>query len=113
MPAMLRTGLALLGLPFRAAALGLLRIYRATLSGALGPRCRFYPSCSSYAEEAIRSHGFVKGTALATWRVLRCSPLTRGGVDHVPERAGRDTGRRAYDAVIRTDRVSPVERPSR
>jgi uncharacterized protein len=59
-------------------------VYRALLSGWLGGQCRFYPSCSRYAEEAIRVHGALRGTALASWRVLRCGPFTRGGVDHVP-----------------------------
>jgi len=73
---------------------GSIRIYRATLSGWLGGQCRFAPSCSHYAEEAIRSHGAVKGSALATWRIVRCNPFGRGGLDPVPE------GRRlAYDGT--------------
>jgi putative membrane protein insertion efficiency factor len=51
-------------------------------------RCRFYPSCSSYALEALARHGAIRGLALATWRVLRCHPWNPGGVDHVPDRAG-------------------------
>ncbi|HSJ51194.1 MAG TPA: membrane protein insertion efficiency factor YidD [Actinomycetota bacterium] len=61
-------------------------LYRATLSGWLGGQCRFYPSCSSYAREAVRVHGAIRGTALAVWRVGRCGPFTAGGVDHVPPR---------------------------
>lgn len=75
-----------LGAPVRAALLGLIRVYRLTLSAWLGGQCRFYPSCSGYAEEAIRVHGAVRGTALAVWRVARCGPFTQGGVDHVPPR---------------------------
>lgn len=46
--------------------------------------CRYYPTCSSYAIEAIRIHGALKGTALALWRILRCNPFSKGGVDPVP-----------------------------
>jgi putative membrane protein insertion efficiency factor len=47
--------------------------------------CRFYPSCSSYATTCLEKHGFLQGTALAIWRILRCQPFCRGGVDEVPE----------------------------
>jgi putative membrane protein insertion efficiency factor len=76
------------GLPARAVLLGLVRAYRRTFRGALAGRCRFHPSCSAYADEAIRVHGAFRGGALAAWRVLRCSPLTAGGLDPVPERRG-------------------------
>jgi len=79
------------GAPFRALEIGLIKAYRATLSGWLGGQCRFYPSCSRYAEDAIRTHGAVKGTALAAWRVLRCNPFGSGGVDPVKPRV-RDDG---------------------
>lgn len=83
------------GLPLRVLALGLIRGYRAAVSPLLGSRCRFHPSCSAYAEEAVRVHGVAKGVALAAWRVLRCSPLTAGGLDPVPLK-----GRwRSYDDV--------------
>lgn len=78
------------GLPARAILLGLIRAYRRTFRGSLGGRCRFHPSCSAYADEAIRVHGAFKGVALAVWRVLRCSPLTAGGVDPVPPRPEGD-----------------------
>jgi len=78
------------GLPARALLLGLIRAYRRTFRGAFGGRCRFHPSCSTYADEAIRVHGAAKGSALALWRLLRCSPLTAGGVDPVPRRARDD-----------------------
>ncbi|HEX6329991.1 MAG TPA: membrane protein insertion efficiency factor YidD [Actinomycetota bacterium] len=66
-----------------------IRLYRVTLSGWLGGQCRFYPSCSSYAEEAIRVHGAVRGSLLSAWRIARCGPFTAGGVDHVPPNAHR------------------------
>jgi putative membrane protein insertion efficiency factor len=93
-----RRALWTVGIPARALLIGLIRVYRATLSGWLGGQCRFYPSCSHYAEDAIRTHGAFKGVALATWRVLRCNPFGKGGIDHVPE-APRGA---AYDGIIRT-----------
>jgi putative membrane protein insertion efficiency factor len=74
------------GAPFRLILLGLLHLYRLTLGPFLAGRCRFHPSCSAYALEAVRVHGALKGSALAVWRILRCSPLTAGGLDPVPPR---------------------------
>lgn len=85
------------GVPMRWVLLGLIRVYRITLSGWLGGQCRFYPTCSHYAEEAVRVHGAFKGSAMATWRIARCGPFTDGGVDHVPPRRTRHA---EYDAVI-------------
>ncbi len=62
----------------------LLRGYRYLISPLLGPNCRFYPSCSCYAEEAIELHGALKGSYLASRRVLRCHPWHAGGFDPVP-----------------------------
>ena len=56
------------------------------LQTAFGPRCRFHPSCSEYALEAVRTRGFFVGTALAIWRLLRCQPFAKGGHDPVPSR---------------------------
>ena len=62
--------------------------YRGSVSPLLARtgvvRCRFTPTCSAYGLEALRRHGFFRGSALATWRVLRCNPMSRGGVDNVP-----------------------------
>ncbi|MEX2458955.1 MAG: membrane protein insertion efficiency factor YidD [Actinomycetota bacterium] len=88
-----------LGWPFRAVLLGLLAVHRRVLSPVLGARCRFHPSCSAYAAEAIRTHGAAKGSVLAAWRVARCSPLSAGGVEPVPPR-GR--WRTVSDNVIHT-----------
>jgi putative membrane protein insertion efficiency factor len=68
----------------RAPFLVLLRIYRLAISPALGPACRFEPSCSVYAEEAIRRFGALRGCYLAVRRLLRCHPFVRGGFDPVP-----------------------------
>ena len=64
----------------------LIRAYRWLLSPLLGPACRFEPSCSAYAEEALRRHGAARGSWLAIKRLGRCHPLCRGGIDPVPER---------------------------
>lgn len=93
-----RAGLWLLGAPVRWLLVALINVYRITLSGWLGGQCKFYPSCSRYAEEAILVHGALKGSLMAAWRVARCGPFTDGGVDHVPPRA-REDGK--YEDVIR------------
>jgi uncharacterized protein len=87
------------GAPARLALLGLIRLYRVTLSGWLGGQCRFYPTCSRYAEDAIRLHGAMRGSLMAAWRIARCGPFTGGGVDHVP--APRRSTR--YDPVIHAE----------
>lgn len=61
-----------------------IRFYQRYISPAIPPRCRYYPSCSNYAVEAIRVHGPGKGLLLGAWRLLRCNPWSLGGVDHVP-----------------------------
>jgi putative membrane protein insertion efficiency factor len=63
----------------------IIRVYQLTLSPLLGPRCRFYPSCSQYALEALRAHGALRGCALALRRLLRCHPWHAGGYDPVPQ----------------------------
>ena len=68
----------------KAVALFLIRAYKALLSPLLGTRCRYYPSCSDYTYEAIKKHGFVRGTSLGMRRLLRCHPFHEGGIDPVP-----------------------------
>lgn len=62
----------------------LLRAYQLVLSPMLGQNCRFYPSCSHYAIEALRSHGAARGSVLTLRRVCRCHPWNEGGLDPVP-----------------------------
>ena len=83
------------GAPVRVLLIGLIRLYRLTLSGSLGGQCRFSPTCSHYAEDAIREHGAIRGTLMSAWRIARCGPFTDGGYD--PVRPGRG---HEYDVVI-------------
>jgi putative membrane protein insertion efficiency factor len=75
------------------ALLGAVRFYQRAISPTRPPRCRFMPTCSEYAVEAIEVHGALRGTWLALLRLLKCAPWHPGGVDLVPEpRASRRTG---------------------
>ena len=76
----------IVGTPFRWLLIGLVWTYRHTISPILPPTCRYHPSCSAYAFEALQVHGAAKGFVLAVWRVLRCNPFTPGGLDPVPRR---------------------------
>jgi putative membrane protein insertion efficiency factor len=67
-------------LPARAAIV-FVRAYQRVLSPLLGRRCRFHPTCSAYAVEALRTYGFLKGGLRALWRILRCNPFNPGGYD--------------------------------
>lgn len=71
------------GLP-RRAVVGVIRGYQRFVSPLRPATCKYYPSCSSYALQAVDRHGIVKGLLLAGWRLLRCNPWSRGGVDDVP-----------------------------
>ena len=64
----------------------LIRVYQRWVSPFLGAHCRFTPTCSQYAIEAIRTHGPIVGAGYALWRIARCQPLCRGGYDPVPRR---------------------------
>ena len=68
----------------RTAFIWLIRGYKRFISPLLGNHCRFYPTCSSYAIEALQVHGLFKGSALALWRILRCNPYGKHGLDPVP-----------------------------
>ncbi len=68
----------------KAVALALIRLYQITLSPLLGTRCRFSPTCSVYAQEAIMKHGLFRGVFLGARRLLRCHPFHAGGIDPVP-----------------------------
>ena len=67
----------------RTALIAVIRAYQYAISPLLGQRCKYYPSCSNYAVEALREHGVVRGLGLAVWRLLRCNPFSNGGYDPV------------------------------
>jgi len=60
----------------------MVRVYQRMISPFFGPRCKYHPSCSEYAAQAIDEFGAGKGSVLAGWRLLRCNPMSRGGVDY-------------------------------
>lgn len=68
------------------ALLAAIAAYRRWLSPALGPRCRYEPSCSAYAAQSVERFGAIRGLLLACWRLLRCNPFSHGGFDPVPDR---------------------------
>jgi uncharacterized protein len=69
----------------RAAVVSVLRAYKWALSPLLPPACRYVPTCSEYAMEAVDRYGIARGGAMAAWRVLRCHPFVKGGFDPVPQ----------------------------
>jgi hypothetical protein len=73
----------------RRVLLGLVKAYRLLIGPALGPGCRFEPSCSAYALQALEQHGALSGTYLTLHRLVRCQPWCQGGHDPVPESAPR------------------------
>ena len=95
---MKRLLIALLVLPIRA--------YQRWISPAFAPRCRYYPTCSDYAIEAIGELGPVRGLTLAGWRLLRCNPFSKGGIDELPDR------RLFRNTPTRSERAKKVPLPS-
>jgi putative membrane protein insertion efficiency factor len=73
--------------PVSALLLALIGAYQRWISPALPPRCRYYPTCSAYSAQAIRELGPVRGSIVAGWRVLRCNPLSKGGIDELHDRS--------------------------
>jgi uncharacterized protein len=67
--------------PVKALFVGLIRFYQTVISPGIPSRCKYYPSCSQYALDAVREYGAARGFVLAVWRVLRCNPLSYGGYD--------------------------------
>ena len=65
--------------------IALIRFYRKFISPMKGTKCPYIPSCSHYGVEALQKHGVIKGLLLTSWRIIRCNPFSKGGVDPVPE----------------------------
>jgi putative membrane protein insertion efficiency factor len=70
----------------RRIAIAPIRLYQLVISPALPARCKYYPTCSQYAVQAVQRFGILRGLVLAGWRLLRCNPFSHGGFDPVPER---------------------------
>jgi uncharacterized protein len=69
----------------RHAGIAVVRLYRWTIGPLFAGRCKYHPTCSQYALDALREFGLVKGSVLAAWRLLRCNPWSHGGVDYAHE----------------------------
>lgn len=89
----------------------MVRAYQATLGPLLGGACRFHPSCSAYAVEAIERHGAARGGWLAARRLAKCHPLGASGYDPVPEEMAVAQSRRSPSTSLRTSRQRPYEAP--
>ncbi len=83
-------------------AVGLLRGYQWLIRPILPMSCRFWPSCSNYAIEAVRRHGVFRGGALSLWRLLRCNPWGGSGLDPVPECGHKPAPKRLETAAPQT-----------
>lgn len=79
-----KTDAGRIGNPVTWLLIAVIKLYQKTISPWLPCKCRFTPTCSHYAVDALREHGFFKGTALTVWRLMRCQPFCRGGYDPVP-----------------------------
>jgi putative membrane protein insertion efficiency factor len=86
--------------------------YSRAISPALPARCRFYPTCSAYAAEAIARHGAARGSWLALRRLAKCAPWHPGGVDLVPAAPGTDRGSRSSSVRTTETATSPVSHPA-
>ncbi|MCI5826535.1 MAG: membrane protein insertion efficiency factor YidD [Arcanobacterium sp.] len=83
--------------------------YQRYVSAGRGRVCRYQPTCSAYALEAIEVHGVFKGTLLASWRILRCNPWSKGGVDWVPSRGAWPRKPLNYEELLEYRRLHDHE----
>ena len=93
-------------------ALGILRLYKWWISPSLAPSCRYVPTCSEYAMEAIDRYGVLRGGMMAAWRLLRCHPFVKGGLDPVDKDATRRNLRDEWGTHGHTARIANSERPT-
>ena len=94
----------------RAALLAVVGFYQRAISPAFPPRCRFYPSCSAYAVEAIELHGAARGSWLAARRLAKCGPWHPGGVDFVPVPGSGSAGAGHTSCTAAPDHATPPAR---
>lgn len=80
-------------------ALLLIKFYRKCISPLFPAKCKYYPTCSSYALTAFRKFGFFRGFLLSGWRIMRCNPWSPGGIDHVPEKFTLRTRKMQFDGL--------------
>lgn len=92
----------------KAVALSVLRLYKRWISPLLAPSCRYVPTCSEYATEAIERYGVARGGIKATWRLLRCHPFVKGGLD--PVISVKDDGGLHQNNSVSMDRVIEIDR---
>lgn len=95
--------LSLLTLPFRC----LIKGYQVLISPMLGQNCRFHPTCSCYAHQALETHGLVKGTWLSIKRIMKCNPMHPGGFDYVPGTTDEETATLDTTSPAATAPVAP------
>jgi uncharacterized protein len=93
------------GRALRAAVLAPIRLYQSFVSPALPRRCKYYPTCSAYAVDAIRELGVVRGVIVAAWRLLRCNPFSHGGYDPIENRTLFSDHGGAGDPQTRSNRT--------
>ncbi|MGA7080701.1 MAG: membrane protein insertion efficiency factor YidD [Terriglobales bacterium] len=91
-------------------ALQLLRLYKRWISPAFPPSCRYVPTCSEYAMEAVERYGVLRGGAMAAWRLLRCHPFAKGGYDPVVK--GPDTAPSKWAERFLAARTTNDQRPT-
>ena len=95
----------------KSVALGTLRLYKRWISPSLAPSCRYVPTCSEYAMEAIDRHGVLRGGMMAVWRLLRCHPFVKGGLDPVVKDATHRT-RDEWSTPGHRAHIANSERPT-
>jgi uncharacterized protein len=100
--------------PIAALLIAPIRLYQRWISPGFAPRCRYYPTCSAYAVEAIRELGPIRGLIVAGWRLLRCNPFSHGGVDELSDRRlFRNTpGRSGHKASPSTTATNTAAAPT-
>lgn len=96
----------------RRVLIALVKGYRLLLSPWLGASCRFEPTCSVYAIEALERHGAIAGTGLTCWRIVRCQTWCRGGHDPVPGRRTRPPGGSLFTSLLSSSDVSSDKKSS-